>query len=266
MVKNLAGQKVQLFAFDSATNLPASGDAANLTAYVQKDGGAVTVLADTSAAELDATNAKGWYQFDVAQGESNANDLLFTGKSVTSGIVVVARAFTTTPANFGLMALDASGRVDLGLWIGSVPLALSSQRVQAEVLDGLAVNLTTIKGFGITLTGPVTMQSGTWPIVGDQMSLTTAVRPGMRRSVAFSAFPFLMTDTVFHNPAIALTVTAQRSLDGAALANGSLAVTELSNGIYLLSGAAGDTNAAFVGIRCTAPGADDLFFTIPTTP
>lgn len=77
MFKNVA-TKIALFAFDSTTNLPKTGDAANITAYVSKDYGAVTALADTSATELDATNAKGWYLFDVAQAEANADFLLFT--------------------------------------------------------------------------------------------------------------------------------------------------------------------------------------------
>ena len=41
--------KVALFAFDTTTNLPKTGDAANLTAYLSKDYGAVTALTDTSA-------------------------------------------------------------------------------------------------------------------------------------------------------------------------------------------------------------------------
>jgi hypothetical protein len=45
MQKNVTGQKLIVFAFDSTTSLPVSGDAANLTAYVSKDYGTVTVLA-----------------------------------------------------------------------------------------------------------------------------------------------------------------------------------------------------------------------------
>jgi hypothetical protein len=89
MYRNIAGQKIALFAYDSATNLPKTGDAANLTFYVAKDGGSVTALADTSAAEKDATNAPGWYECDVSAAESNAHALLFSGKSSTSGIVVI---------------------------------------------------------------------------------------------------------------------------------------------------------------------------------
>ena len=59
MFKNQASQKIALFAFTTANGAPKTGDAANLTAYLSKDYGAVTVLTDTSATEMDATNAPG---------------------------------------------------------------------------------------------------------------------------------------------------------------------------------------------------------------
>lgn len=111
MFKNVAA-KIALFAFDVSTGLPKTGDAANLTAYVSKDHGAVTALADTTATELDATNAKGWYLFDVAQAETNADLCLFSGKSVTANVVVVARPVYTMPPNFSKMVVDAAGLVD----------------------------------------------------------------------------------------------------------------------------------------------------------
>ena len=100
MFKNTASQKIQLFAFDATTGVAKTGDAANLTAYVSIDYGTVTVLGDTSATELDATNAPGWYMFDLTQAETNGNDLLFTAKSSTANIKVVGRPVCTVPASF----------------------------------------------------------------------------------------------------------------------------------------------------------------------
>lgn len=111
MFKNVA-TKIALFAFDTTTGAPKTGDAANLTAYVSKDYGAVTVLADTTATEMDATNAKGWYLFDVAQAETNADALLFTGKSSTANISVVAQYIHTTPNRFSSLVIDAAGLAD----------------------------------------------------------------------------------------------------------------------------------------------------------
>lgn len=111
MFKNVA-TKIALFAFDTTTGAPKTGDAANITAYVSKDYGAVTVLADTTATEMDATNAKGWYLFDVAQAETNADALLFTGKSSTANISVVAQYIHTTPNRFSSLVIDAAGLAD----------------------------------------------------------------------------------------------------------------------------------------------------------
>lgn len=96
MQKNVAGQSATFFAWDSATGLPKSGDAANITPYLSKDWGTVTVFGSPTMTEMDATNAKGFYKAALAQAESNANDILFSGKSTTTGIVVVGYRVTTT--------------------------------------------------------------------------------------------------------------------------------------------------------------------------
>lgn len=100
MFKNTASQKAILFAFDATTNTPKTGDAANITAYISKDYGSVTAITDTSATEMDATNAKGYYLVDLTQAETNADEILISAKSSTSNIVVVgAPARITTIPN-----------------------------------------------------------------------------------------------------------------------------------------------------------------------
>lgn len=100
-----------VFAFDATTNVPKTGDAANITAYVSKDYGTVTVLADTSATEMDATNAPGYYLFDAAQGETNADCLMVSGKSATSNIKVIgAPAVIYTRPTTGWLAPTTAGR------------------------------------------------------------------------------------------------------------------------------------------------------------
>lgn len=111
MFKNVA-TKIAVFAFDTATGVGMTGDAANITAYVSKDYGSVTALADTSAAEMDATNAPGWYVFDLAQAETNADALVITGKSSTSGVSVVGQQIFTTPNRFSSLVIGASGVAD----------------------------------------------------------------------------------------------------------------------------------------------------------
>ena len=112
MERNVAGQKLTIFAFDSTTGKAKTGDAANITCYVSKDDGAVTVLADTTATEADATNAKGIYLFDLAIGETNAIKCVYTGKSATANIEITPLILYTDPVKYTLMVIDAAGLVD----------------------------------------------------------------------------------------------------------------------------------------------------------
>lgn len=91
MYRNVAGQKLTVFAYDRTTGDPKTGDAANITAYVAKDNGAVVQLTDTTASESDAVNARGYYRFDLTQAETDADKLEFSAKSTTANIVVLAK-------------------------------------------------------------------------------------------------------------------------------------------------------------------------------
>jgi len=158
MFKNVASQKIQLFAFDTATGAAKTGDAANITAYLSKDYGTVTVLGDTSATEMDATNAPGWYMFDLTQSETNFDDGLFTAKSSTSGVSIVGRPVATVPNRFTTMVIDAAGLVDAtAVKVGPtgaataqtagdiparLPAALVSGRIDASV-GAMAANVLT---------------------------------------------------------------------------------------------------------------------------
>jgi hypothetical protein len=114
MFRNVASQKLTVFAWDSTTGLPKTGDAANLTAYVSKDDGSVTALTDTSATEQSSSNAPGYYVFDLTQSETNADKLMFSAVSSTSNIAVLAvpSVVYTTPANWTKTVIDSSGLVD----------------------------------------------------------------------------------------------------------------------------------------------------------
>lgn len=109
--RNTANQKLIVLAHTAATGVAKTGDAANLTAYVSINGGAVTAIADTSATELSATNAKGYYAFDLAQAETDGSVLVFTAKSSTSGVEVnaIPPVVQTTPGNFSVASIDGPG-------------------------------------------------------------------------------------------------------------------------------------------------------------
>ncbi len=113
MLKNTSSQKIAVYAYDITTGGAKTGDAANITVYVNKDWGGVNALTDTSATELSSTNAPGWYTFDVSQSETNADVLHFTGKSVTGSIQVAGQLIATDPPLYTTLSVDASGRVDV---------------------------------------------------------------------------------------------------------------------------------------------------------
>ena len=92
-------------------------------------------------------------------------------------------------------------------------------------------------------------------------------RSGIQKNTALANFEFVMFDSTDHiTPKTGLTVTATRSLDGAAFAACANAVAEISNGVYKISLAAGDLNGDVVTLRFTATGADDRLITIITDP
>lgn len=96
----------------------------------------------------------------------------------------------------------------------------------------------------------------------DGVSLATPV--GLKKNTE-TLFTFTMVDSTDHiNPLTGLTVTAQRSLDGAALGSCANSVSEISNGIYKVTLAAADTNADILTLRFTATGADPRVITIAT--
>lgn len=121
MFKNVASQSIALFAFDTTTGAPKTGDSANMVFYVTKDWGSVTAIAASSGVptEVDSTNAKGWYKIAVSQTETNADAVLLTGKSSTANIVVNGQLVYTDPANYTTLSVDGSGRVDVAKVAGT---------------------------------------------------------------------------------------------------------------------------------------------------
>lgn len=89
--------------------------------------------------------------------------------------------------------------------------------------------------------------------------------PGVTRNRPLDDFEFLMQDAVDHiSGKTGLTVTAQRSIDGAAFAACANAVSEVANGIYVIDLAASDLNGDFVTFKFTAADADDRLISIKT--
>lgn len=87
------------------------------------------------------------------------------------------------------------------------------------------------------------------------------------KNTALANFPFVMRLSSDHvTGATGKTVTATRSLDGAAFGACANSVSEVANGVYKISLAAGDLNADTVTLRFTATDCDDTIIVIATQP
>lgn len=262
MFKNVASQKIALFAFDTTTGAPKTGDSANITPYVSKDYGTVTVLGTATATEMDATNAKGWYSFVLAQAETNADALLFTGKSSTANVSVVGVLIYTVAANFSTLVVDGSGRVDVSKIAGT---SQTARDIGASVLLSAGTGAGQLDFTSGVVKANVTQFGGSAGTFASGIP-TVAVTSNVKKNQALAGFTFTMTDSTNHNPATGKTVTATRSLDGAAFASCTNSVTELANGDYTISLSAGDLNGNVVMLRFTATGCDDLNILLITQP
>lgn len=148
--KNVASQKVAVYAYDGTTAAGSdpskTGDAANITAKISKDGGASASTNDTNPTELDATNHKGIYLFDLTQAETNADMIVITADSSTANIildpVVIYTLDALTSADVNAEVVDAIA-TDARSEPTSVPAANASMAEKIDFLYLLARNKVT---------------------------------------------------------------------------------------------------------------------------
>lgn len=88
LFKNVAGQKLAVYAHDTSADAPKTGDAGNITAQISIDGGATAATNDTNPTELDATDAKGIYIFDLTQAETNGDLIILSAVSSTADVQI----------------------------------------------------------------------------------------------------------------------------------------------------------------------------------
>lgn len=100
--------------------------------------------------------------------------------------------------------------------------------------------------------------------VQGNLSGTVGGRVNLKKNTAFSAFPFTMYNSTTHLPATGLTVTAERSINGAAFAACTNAVVEVGNGSYKIDLSAADMNGDSIKLKFTATGADQQDITVVT--
>lgn len=95
--------------------------------------------------------------------------------------------------------------------------------------------------------------------------LTAIPSTDVVKNAALSDFEFLMVDGTDHvTPEIGLTITGQRSCDGAAFVAVSGTIAEVGSGVYQFDALAADTNCNIATWKFSATGADTFYFTFRT--
>jgi hypothetical protein len=164
MFKNVSLQKLTVFAWDVTTNLPKTG-LTDIVVYIQQDGGTTTALTDVTATEQSSSHAKGYYDFDITQAETNANKIVVTAESPTANVQVIGApaVIFTRAANSSTLLIDANGRVDVGKHLG--------QAVTLDANNALNVSTKWVAG-----TAQTARDLGASVLVGDKtgFSLSSA--------------------------------------------------------------------------------------------
>jgi hypothetical protein len=144
----MISETIELLVIDTQLNQPKTGDAANLTAYLSIDGGALTELTTPGATEVDAVRAKGVYRFALSEAERTGSHWLFSGSSSTTGVSVipaVIRAATTAVT----LTLGATLPLALGEVTGlTEPLVVGDDYTE-DVGRRIPIVLTDINGDAI---------------------------------------------------------------------------------------------------------------------
>jgi hypothetical protein len=109
MFKNVASQKLAVYAYDTSANGAKTGDAANITCYISKDGAAAAQSNDVNPTELDNTNMQGVYIFDLTQAETNCDLFKAVPVSSTADIILDPIMIYTVPPNFTTMGIESDG-------------------------------------------------------------------------------------------------------------------------------------------------------------
>ncbi len=278
-LKNTASQKLEVFAFDYSTGAPKTADAANLTAYVNIDDAGYNALTDTSATEVDSTNKKGLYVFDLTQGETNGTKLAFTCKSSTANVSVIPRVsgggvdFTQpatgllAPATAGrTLVVDASGLADANtVKVGPTgsgtaqtarDLGLALPAVAAGASGGLLISgsnsgTTTLGALTVsgatTLTGAVSLGS-TLTVTGT----TTLAALAMTTLTASGAVAFQSTFAVTTSTALGALSASTVTFSGAVAFQSTFIVTGATTFTGAITGSNASNNLRINGV---VPGA-----------
>lgn len=240
------------------------GDFANAASF------GLTNLDATISSRLAPTTAG--RTLDVSAGGEAGVDWANVGSPTTANALTATTIATTQKVDVETVktqTVSAAGAVTVGAFVGQATAAIgvnASGHVSRVVLVD---TLTTYTGNTVQ-TGDAFARLGApagASVSADIAAMAADLPQRPTKNVALAAFMFMMIDSSDDiSGKTGLTVTATRSLDGAAFAACANAVTEVSSGWYKIDLAAADLNANVVALRMTGSGANDTNLTIITEP
>jgi hypothetical protein len=194
--------RVGFVAWDLANNAPKTGDTANITVRIRKDGGALTA-ATNNPVEVDATNAPGLYEIELTASEMDANTIQVVPKSTTANTycqavtILTERGRVDTPVSSRATAGDVWGHSSRTL-TGNVTVGsyASGQNPADYVLATPANKLATDSSGRVTV-GSNADKSGYALASGEYSNIASAVWSAGTRTL--TSFGSLVSDIWGHS-------------------------------------------------------------------
>jgi hypothetical protein len=259
-------QILQIFIADSSSTTGAGltglvFNSSGLTAYYNRDTDAsptaislvtMTVGTFTSSGfkEISSANMPGWYQLCVP------NAALASGAKSVGIHLKGATNMAPLP-----IEIDLQADVNVELFGGTAGTFTTAGYPDVAPDWGKVRNPSTVVSLsGTDIETATTVENIALAIQADLPQRIT-------KNTALSAFMFKLVSSTDHISAVTgVTVTATRSLDGAAFASCANSATEVSGGWYKIDLAAADLNANVVVLKFTGTGADTREIVLITQP
>lgn len=194
--------------------------------------------------------------FVAASDKLQVDTVEVSGTSQTAGDIIG----DTNDIQARLPAALVAGRMDSSVG------AMANDVLTAAAIAADAIGASELAADAVTeiVNAVWAAASRTLTAFGFNVTLATS-QLFIKKNTALNAFEFLMRQSADHiSPATGLTITAERSIDGAAFAACANAVTEVGNGIYKIDLAAADLNGTVITLKFTAVNADTRYITIIT--
>lgn len=190
MQKNVTGQRFRVFAFDTTDGTPKTGDAAQITATIEKDYGASAATDDVSPTE----EGGGYYDFTALQAETNADVIDLIGSSSTGNIEVIGvpGRIITTPINYPALGIETDGdltKVNLlnGHTAQTADHTTGIAAIPTTAMRGTDSALTDKAGFSLSATGLDLIASTATGMVEIAKAIWDRVLTGGTHNIATSA-------------------------------------------------------------------------------